>query len=114
MTTRKKIARRELSLPELALEFQNVSKARRIMGYSRQQLYEIRRNLLWIVEREIVWPVVTIAGLHIVWVRLDDSFSISSTRFRISSTLAFTSAIICLNLSSPRRFSRSGSIAAHR
>ena len=44
MTTEKKIARRKLSLLELAAELGNVSKACRVMGYSRQQFYEIRRN----------------------------------------------------------------------
>jgi len=44
MTTKDKIARRKLSLLELASEMDNVSKACRIMGYSRQQFYEIRRN----------------------------------------------------------------------
>ena len=44
MTTRKKVARRKLSLLELATELGNVSKACTIMGYSRQQFYEIRRN----------------------------------------------------------------------
>lgn len=46
MTTvqKKKIARRKLSLLQLAQELGNVSKACRIMGYSRQQFYEIRRN----------------------------------------------------------------------
>ena len=44
MTTRKKVARRKLSLLELATELGNVSKACKIMGYSRQQFYEIRRN----------------------------------------------------------------------
>lgn len=44
MTTKDKIARRKLSLLELASEMSNVSKACRIMGYSRQQFYEVRRN----------------------------------------------------------------------
>ena len=44
MTTEKKIARRKLSLLQLAAELENVSKACRIMVYSRQQFYEIRRN----------------------------------------------------------------------
>ena len=44
MTTNKKVARRKLSLLELASELSNVSKACKIMGYSRQQFYEIRRN----------------------------------------------------------------------
>ena len=46
MTTaqKEKIARRKLSLLELAQEMGNVSKACKIMGYSRQQFYEIRRT----------------------------------------------------------------------
>lgn len=44
MTTKRKVARRKLSLLELASELSNVSKACQIMGYSRQQFYEIRRN----------------------------------------------------------------------
>lgn len=44
MTTQKKVARRKLSLLELAQELGNVSKACKVMGYSRQQFYEIRRN----------------------------------------------------------------------
>jgi transposase InsO family protein len=44
MTTDQKIARRKRSLLELASELSNVSKACKLMGYSRQQFYEIRRN----------------------------------------------------------------------
>jgi hypothetical protein len=44
MTTDLKVARRKLSLLELAHELSNVSKACKVMGYSRQQFYEIRRN----------------------------------------------------------------------
>ena len=46
MTTvqNEKIARRKLSLLQLAQELGNVSKACKIVGYSRQQFYEIRRN----------------------------------------------------------------------
>ena len=44
MTTNDKIARRKLSLLELANVMSNVSKARRIMGYFRQQIYEMRRD----------------------------------------------------------------------
>jgi transposase InsO family protein len=44
MTTETKIARRKLSLLQLAAELSNVSRACKIMGYSRQQFYEIRRN----------------------------------------------------------------------
>ncbi|MEZ4425426.1 MAG: IS481 family transposase [Gemmatimonadota bacterium] len=39
-----KVARRKLSLLQLAQELGNVSKACKIVGYSRQQFYEIRRN----------------------------------------------------------------------
>lgn len=44
MTTIDKIARRKLSLLDLAQELSNVSRACKVMGYSRQQFYEIRRN----------------------------------------------------------------------
>lgn len=44
MTAIEKIARRKPSLLELASELSNVSKACEVMGYSRQQFYEIRRN----------------------------------------------------------------------
>jgi len=44
MTTETKIARRKLSLLQLAQDLNNVSRACRLMGYSRQQFYEIRRN----------------------------------------------------------------------
>ncbi len=43
-TTKDKIARRKLILLELATDLDNVSKACRLMGYSRQQFYEIRRH----------------------------------------------------------------------
>ena len=43
-TIAEKAARRKLSLLELANEMDNVSKACKIMGYSREQFYEIRRN----------------------------------------------------------------------
>jgi hypothetical protein len=39
-----KVARRKRSLLELATELGNVSRACRVMGDSRQQFYEIRRN----------------------------------------------------------------------
>ena len=38
------IARRKLSLLQLAQELGNVSRACPMVGYSRQQFYEIRRN----------------------------------------------------------------------
>jgi transposase InsO family protein len=44
MTSKDKVARRKLSLLELANELSNVSRACKVMGYSRQQFYEIRRN----------------------------------------------------------------------
>lgn len=39
-----KAKRRKLNMLELANELENVSKACKIIGYSRQQFYEIRRN----------------------------------------------------------------------
>lgn len=44
MTTREKVTRRKLSLLQLASDLANVSRACKVMGYSRQQFYEIRRN----------------------------------------------------------------------
>ena len=44
MTTNEKVARRKRSLLELATALGNVSKACRVMGYSRRQFYESRRN----------------------------------------------------------------------
>ena len=44
MTTEQKVGRRKLSLLELAAELSNVSRACKVMGYSRQQFDEIRRN----------------------------------------------------------------------
>lgn len=44
MTTTEKVVRRKLSLLDLASEMDNVSKACKLMGYSRSQFYEIRRN----------------------------------------------------------------------
>ncbi len=44
MTTNEKVARRKLSMLELANELNNVSKACKLIGYSRQQFYEIRCN----------------------------------------------------------------------
>lgn len=43
-TIAQKAARRKLNLLELASDMENVSKACKLMGYSRQQFYEIRRN----------------------------------------------------------------------
>lgn len=44
MINEQKVARRKLGLLELAVELGNVSKACKIIGYSGQQSYEIRRN----------------------------------------------------------------------
>ncbi len=43
MTTNEKVARRKLSLLELAKELNNVSKTCKLIGYSSPQFYEIRR-----------------------------------------------------------------------
>jgi hypothetical protein len=44
LTTLERLARRKLSLLDLASDLSNVSRACKMMGYSRQQFYEIRRN----------------------------------------------------------------------
>lgn len=44
MTTEEKVIRHKISLLELAKELNNVSKACKMIGYSRQQFYEIKRN----------------------------------------------------------------------
>ena len=44
MATKGEVARRKLSLFELASELSNVSRACKVMGYSRQQFYEVRHN----------------------------------------------------------------------
>ena len=44
MTTDNKVAHRKLSLLELASDLGNLSKACRMIGYSRQQFYEIQRK----------------------------------------------------------------------
>lgn len=44
MTTDQKIARQKLSLLDLAADLGKVSRACEVMGYSREQFYEIRRN----------------------------------------------------------------------
>ena len=42
MTTEEKVVRHKLGLLELAKELNNVSKACKVIGYSRQQFYEIK------------------------------------------------------------------------
>ena len=44
MTTSEKVVRHKLSMLELAKELKNVSHVCKLMGYSRQQFYEIKRN----------------------------------------------------------------------
>lgn len=44
MTKKQKVAHRKLSFLQLATAMDKVSKACRIMGYSRQQVCEVRRN----------------------------------------------------------------------
>ena len=43
MTANEKVAQRKLSMLQLAQELRSVSEARRLMGYSRSQFYEIKR-----------------------------------------------------------------------
>lgn len=44
MTVHEKNVRRKMSLLQLSVELKNISKACKIMGYSRTQFYEIRRR----------------------------------------------------------------------
>ncbi|GBE57863.1 hypothetical protein BMS3Abin01_00789 [bacterium BMS3Abin01] len=44
MTAKEKVAHRKLSMLQLAEKLRNVSEACKIMGYSRQQFYEIKRS----------------------------------------------------------------------
>jgi hypothetical protein len=44
MATKDKVVRRKLSFHELESELSNVSRARKVMSYFRQQFHEIRRN----------------------------------------------------------------------
>ena len=88
MTTvqEEKIARRKLSLLQLAQELGNVSRACKIVGYSRQQFYEVRRNFQLYgaeglidqlpgprgphpnrVGEEVEAPVVSVDPLAVIW-----------------------------------------------
>lgn len=44
MTAKEKVAQNKLTMLQLAEQLKNVSEACRIMGYSRQQFYEIKRS----------------------------------------------------------------------
>lgn len=45
MITTEKVARRKLSLLELAQDLGHLNQAFRVVGYSRQLFYEIRSNI---------------------------------------------------------------------
>ena len=64
MTTQDKIARRKLSLLELASDLKNVSKACKLSGYSRQQFYEIRRNFQMCGSQGLLDRLVGAKGPH--------------------------------------------------
>ena len=64
MTTEEKVARRKLSLLELAKEMQNVSRACKVMGYSRQQFYEIRRNYQTFGSEGLIDKLPGVKGPH--------------------------------------------------
>ena len=71
MTTIEKIARRKLSLLDLASDLGNVSKACKVMGYSRQHFYEIRRNFQTygadgLVNRLPLWLTVLVISRDVV------------------------------------------------
>jgi hypothetical protein len=74
MTTDQKVARRKLSLLELASELNNVSRACKVMGYSRQQFYEIRRNYQTFGAEGLVDRLFCRARLHInTWSDANDT-----------------------------------------
>lgn len=64
MTAKEKVARRKLSLLELADDLSNVSRACRAMGYSRQQFYEIRRNFQLYGSEGLLDRVPGCKGVH--------------------------------------------------
>ncbi len=64
MTTTDKVARRKLSLQDRAHELGTVSKACKIMGYSRQQFYEIRRNFQTFSEDGLIDRLPGAKGSH--------------------------------------------------
>ena len=64
ITTEEKVARRKLSLLELAADLGNVSKACKLVGYSRQQFYEIRRNFQTYGAAGLIDPLPGLRGPH--------------------------------------------------
>ena len=65
MTTDQRIARRKLSLLELAQDLGNVSRACKLVGYSRQQFYEIRRNYQTVPVHSFETPIWAYAAMGI-------------------------------------------------
>jgi molybdenum-dependent DNA-binding transcriptional regulator ModE len=86
MTTKEKIARRKLSLLELATDMNNVSKACKIMGYSRQQFYEIRRNFQTFGPEGLVERLPGAKGRIRTGYRRRSSGRCSITRWNIPAT----------------------------
>lgn len=68
MTTNEKVARRKLSLLELAKELNNVSNAFKLIGYSRQQFYEIRRNYQTYGAEGLLDKLLGCKGAHPNWI----------------------------------------------
>jgi transposase InsO family protein len=64
MTTAEKLNRRKKSLLELAQQMGNISKACQVMGYSRQQFYEIRRNFQTFGVEGLIDKLPGIKGPH--------------------------------------------------
>jgi hypothetical protein len=64
MTTAENVSRRKLSLLDLAADLSNVSRACKIMGYSRQQFYEIRRNYLSTVYKSAARTVLLVCRIY--------------------------------------------------
>jgi transposase-like protein len=64
MTAPDTVARAKLSLLDLAKDLDNVSKACKAMGYSRQQFYEIRRQFQTYGRRGLVERFPGARGPH--------------------------------------------------
>lgn len=87
MTTDARITRRKLSLLEFAMELGNVCKARRIVGYSRQEFYEIWRNCQTFGAEGLVDRVRGLRGLTRTAWRARSSSGVDSVPPSIDQTL---------------------------
>jgi hypothetical protein len=68
MTTNDKAARRVLSLLDFQVGISNVSRACKVMGYSRQKFYEIRHNFQTYGSEGLIDRLPGAKGRHPNWV----------------------------------------------